>query len=129
MFARDRKEQQGDLRKISTVIGADARVEGTLQSGGSLRVDGWVKGGVEVDGDVVVGDSGEIIARICANTVRIAGTVRGNICSRGAVEMTADAVVEGDVHCDTLIIDKGAVFNGTAYMAGGETPEEPVSDE
>ncbi len=128
MFARDKKEQ-ADPHKICTVVGADARIEGTLKSGGSLRVDGWVKGGVEVDGDVTVSEAGEVVARISASTVRVAGTVRGNICSRGAVEMTADAVVEGDVYCECLVIDKGAVFNGTSHMAGEEKPEAPVSEE
>lgn len=129
MFARDKREQAADPHKISTVLGADARIEGTVKAGTSLRVDGWVKGSVEVDGDVMVGDTGEVIARISAHTVRVAGTVRGNICSRGVVELTADAVVEGDVYCDSLIIDKGAVFNGTSHMAGEEEPEAAQSEE
>ncbi len=117
MFTRDRTRST-DPGKIATVLGAGTCMEGTLTGDGSVRIDGCMNGTIEVAGDVIVAETAKVQARICARTVKISGTVDGDVHSTGLVELASSAVVSGDVSCADLVVDKGAVLNGCTRMPG-----------
>ena len=54
-----------------TVVGQGARIEGTLVSAGSLRVDGQVKGKITAEGDVALSPQSRVEADIHAQNVTI----------------------------------------------------------
>ena len=62
-------EQSGEV----TIVGAGARLEGTVVSAGSLRIDGQVKGQINADGDVTLSPSSQVEADIRAQNVSIGG--------------------------------------------------------
>lgn len=128
MFSRE-KEKRIDPGKISTVLGAGTCVEGALTGDGSVRIDGFLKGSIDIAGDVVVAEKAKVQARICARAVKAAGTIQGDICSAGLVELEATAVVHGDVRCTHLVVDKGAVLNGSTKMGNEGSTDELPEDE
>ncbi|MFO8060911.1 MAG: polymer-forming cytoskeletal protein [Bacillota bacterium] len=129
MFARE-KTRAPDPGKVATILGAGTSLEGTLTGEESVRLDGFLKGSVDIAGDVIVAETAKVQAKICARAVKIAGTVEGDIHSKGLVELTSTAVVEGDVICVDLVVDKGAVLNGSTRMseesAGESGREQPT---
>ena len=76
-------EQGGEV----TIVGAGARLEGTVVSAGSLRIDGQVKGQINADGDVTLAPTSQVEADIRAQNVSIAANTSGT----GAATFTVSA--------------------------------------
>jgi len=122
-----------------TIIGSTIRIEGDLVSNGSIIVEGEVVGSLKTDKDLRVGQSAKVKADVKAAEALIAGTVDGNITVDNKLELTETARVTGDINAKTLIIQSGAVFNGSCTMEEGvvmsnksvskETQEEGSQDE
>jgi len=79
----------------------------------SMRIDGTVVGNIEIDGVLIISETGYVDGNISASSVRVAGRVTGNIQCRNALHFATTADVTGDVRSTTFIVDDGAVFIGT----------------
>lgn len=110
-------KKQG-TEKILTIIGKDTVIAGTLQGGGPLRIDGRVQGEVDIEGDVIVGESAVIEASMKGKNIQVAGRVTGGITATGCLEIMASGIVEGDVVVQTLQVADGAVLHGNCKMRG-----------
>ncbi len=103
---------------LSTIIGKDSTFTGTLEIKGALRVDGKIKGKIISDETVTIGNTGEVEADIDAKIVVVSGTVIGNIHSSDKTEMQAKAKVIGDLVTKSIVIEQGAIFQGSCQMKG-----------
>ncbi len=109
---RGMKEQSGEV----TIIGAGAKLEGTVVSAGSLRVDGQVKGQINADGDVMLAAQSQVEADIKAQNVSVAGRFKGNIVVKGRAELNRGGRVDGTITSKTLVIEEGGTFQGQSIM-------------
>lgn len=100
----------------TTVLKEDASFEGKLMFEGNVLVDGKFKGEVFSSGDLTVGSSGVVEGEIEIGTINILGEVRGNIKASRKIVINAPAVVRGDIVAPSLIIEEGAVFEGSCSM-------------
>ncbi len=102
---------------ISTFLGPDASIEGTLAFRGTIRVDGKVKGKITgTEGTVIVGERAVIDADIAAETAIIMGVVKGTIEAKEKIEVYPPGRVTGDICAPVISIDSGATFNGNCGM-------------
>jgi cytoskeletal protein CcmA (bactofilin family) len=99
-----------------TVVGQGARLEGTVVSAGSLRIDGQVKGKISAEGDVLLSAHSHVEAEIQAQNVTVAGRFKGNIAVTGRAELARGGRVDGNVTAKALVVAEGAVFNGQSLM-------------
>ena len=102
-----------------TVVGQGARLEGTIVSAGSLRIDGQVKGQVDADGDVMLSPQSQVEADINAENVIVAGRFKGNIIVKGKAELARGGRIDGNITSKTLVIQEGGTFCGQSNMDGG----------
>lgn len=101
-----------------SIIAADMRVLGDLETEGDVQVDGRVDGDLRTR-TVTIGKSATVNGAIHGETIRISGTVNGEI--RGtAVILTDTAKVIGDIHHKTLSIDAGAFLQGLCKREGDD---------
>jgi len=105
-----------DSAEVS-VVGQGARIEGTVTSAGSLRVEGEVKGAITAKGDVSLSPEGRVEADIQARSITLAGQVRGNLTAEGEVSLPTDSRLEGDIHAGNVAV--GGVVKGN-IVAGGK---------
>jgi cytoskeletal protein CcmA (bactofilin family) len=99
-----------------TVVGPGARLEGTVVSAGSLRIDGTVKGKINADGDVILSPQSQVEADIRAENVSVAGRFVGNITVKGRTELARGGRIDGDVTSKILVVQEGGVFCGQSIM-------------
>jgi cytoskeletal protein CcmA (bactofilin family) len=113
-----------------TVIGQAAKLEGTVVSAGSLRIDGQVKGQINADGDCSLSPQSQVEADIRAQNVSVAGRFKGNILVKGRAEITRGGRVDGNITCKSLVIEEGAIFQGQSIMdqqaAQAGSPSQPA---
>jgi cytoskeletal protein CcmA (bactofilin family) len=59
--------------KVDTLVGNKTMFEGKLNAYGGIRIDGTVKGEIECEGVLVVGNAGKIEANITSDSAIIGG--------------------------------------------------------
>jgi cytoskeletal protein CcmA (bactofilin family) len=96
----------------STSVDASSELEGKLRCKQTLRIDGYVKGEVECERTVLVGEGARVFASIAADEVQIAGTVEGNIAARRKITLERTANVKGDLTTPGIVIEEGAKLSG-----------------
>ena len=112
-----------------TVVGKGARLEGSLVSAGSLRIDGQVKGKITAEGDVTLSPQSEVDAEIKAASVTVAGSFKGNIVATNRTELARGGKVDGNVTTKVLVVAEGATFTGQSIMDGrSPTQASPASE-
>lgn len=107
------KMQQG---KLDTYIGEESSFEGQITSRKSLTIYGSVKGNIECQGSVIIGESGSIEADITANEVTVSGRVIGNITAKSRLEITSSGVIQGDIKTARLLMEDGGKLDGHCEM-------------
>lgn len=101
---------------ILTLIGKDTAIRGTVSGTGPVRVDGKVQGEMDVQGDVIIGESGVLEASVKCKSIQVAGQIIGNIETQGKLEILATGNVEGDATVQSLQVADGATFQGSCSM-------------
>jgi cytoskeletal protein CcmA (bactofilin family) len=114
---------------VSTYLGADVSVTGTIAFKDTIRLDGMVKGRIIGDnGTVIIGEKAVIHAEISADVVIIRGEVHGKIHAKHRIEAYSPGRISGDVKAAVITVEPGVVFNGKFEMISQKAPHEiPVS--
>lgn len=110
--------------KPETTIGANTRFVGSLTSDGNVRIDGSVEGDVEILGNLIVGETGRVIATIKAQNVHVSGAVKGEITASENLEISPTGKVWGDINTAALHIEPGGLFRGQSAMS--TSVDEPL---
>lgn len=104
-----------------SLLDAQLSVTGDLETTGSLRIEGALDGSVLSADSVVVGVGSKISGDIHAREVVVGGTITGNVHASERVELQATAVVTGDVHTGSILVQEGGVVNGRVLMGPAGT--------
>jgi cytoskeletal protein CcmA (bactofilin family) len=102
-----------------TIISAGVYIEGKVTSNGNVRIDGKLQGDITAEGNVTVGDGGEVNGEIKAEVINIGGTVNGSLSAREKVVLEAKSNLKGDLVTKILVIEAGAMFDGKSSMGSG----------
>ena len=106
-------------RKLASVLGPASKVAGDLVADENLEIQGLVEGSVRARRSrVTVAREGLVQSRIEARSVRVQGTVRGNVSAEDWVEVKAGGVIRGDVRAPRVILHDGAIVTGRLDMSG-----------
>ncbi|NJL94452.1 MAG: polymer-forming cytoskeletal protein [Anaerolineae bacterium] len=100
---------------FETVLGANSTLLGELRSQANVRLDGTFEGTLEIEGNVLVGETAKINADIHAKNVSVAGAVRGNI-SGNKVQLLRTARVWGNISATAITTEEGAFIDGKLTM-------------
>ena len=115
---------QGGQGGEVTIVGQGAKLEGTVVSAGSLRIDGQVKGQINAEGDVLLSPQSQVEADIRAQNVVVAGRFKGTITVKGRAELARGGRVDGDVTSKTLVVEDGGIFQGQSIMDQQPAPAQ-----
>jgi cytoskeletal protein CcmA (bactofilin family) len=102
--------------KIITFLGRETKFQGKLQFQGSIRIDGYLKGEIESNGNLIIGDEALVEADIHVSYAAISGEVHGNIIADQRVDIQAPAKVFGNIHAPAVVIGEGVIFEGHTKM-------------
>lgn len=103
---------------VITLIGQGCLFEGNLTSPASTRLDGTVKGNIDSQGTLIVGEGGVISGEVKAIEISVHGRVEGNIHSEKLI-IKAGGTVSGDIYSKSFIIEEGGIYNGKCLMESG----------
>jgi cytoskeletal protein CcmA (bactofilin family) len=110
--------------KPETIVGVNTSFVGTIKTDGNIRIDGRVEGDIEILGNLIVGETGQVIATIKAQNVHVSGAVKGEITAIEQLEISPTGKVWGDIVTAALHIEPGGLFRGQSAMSS--SIDEPL---
>lgn len=114
------KTTQGDLNGF---LDAGSHMEGELRFDDTFRIDGRITGRIVSDGELIVGERGEIEGEVEVRRIYVSGIVRGKLDAGEYLEITPTGRVFADLETPSLKIEEGAVFEGQCTMKGEKGAE------
>lgn len=111
-MARDIKEG-----RLSGFVGSGTVLTGETTFQAMLRVDGHLTGSItSKDGTLIIGSSGQVDANVKVAAAVINGTVNGDIIATERLELGRTAQVAGNIQTPRLMIEEGAILEGSCSM-------------
>src|SRR5262245_43646662 len=111
-LARDIKEGT-----LSGFVGGGTVVTGEANFKAMMRIDGHLSGRVSsTSGTLIVGNNGKVDANIEVAVAVIHGAINGDIIATQRLELGRTAKVNGNIQTPSLIIEQGAIFEGSCKM-------------
>lgn len=110
------------------MIGPSIKIKGEVTGDEDLLIQGTVEGSVNLsEHEVTVGQSGQVAADITAKSIRIDGSVTGDINGNENVVISKSGNVRGNIVAPRVTLEDGAIFKGSIDMDPGDTATNPVS--
>mgnify|MGYP001270229790 CR=1 FL=1 len=101
---------------FDTIIGPGMTVAGDVTFTGDVRVDGHVKGDVNIykstSGTIVVGRGGRIDGKVNVSNAVVSGTVNGSLCASAVVGLSGSGRINGNVTYGKLVVRDSANIEG-----------------
>ena len=91
-------------------------IKGSVKFLNELLIDGEVEGTIDSTGTLTIGEHASIRGDIRTKSVKVRGTVEGNIFVTERCELQADCTLRGDVEAPRLLVDEKATFLGSAKV-------------
>ena len=116
-----KKSEYSDIKeseRVDTVFSESTAFNGVLMYETSLKIDGYFKGKISSKGHLIIGEKAKVYANVQANTIVIAGEVRGDVEATERLEMLPTARLYGNIRTKKLKMADGVVFEGRCEMLG-----------
>jgi cytoskeletal protein CcmA (bactofilin family) len=91
-------------------------IKGTVKFTNELLIDGEVEGMIDSTGALTVGEHASIRGEIRSKSVKVRGSVEGDIFATERCELQAGCTLQGDIEAPRLVVDEHATFLGSAKV-------------
>lgn len=131
MFKRNQNEmsKQGETissAKVNTIV-EGTRIDGGIESEGNFRIDGYVRGEVNIKGKLIIGPSGQVEGKVTCQNAELEGSFKGVIQVKELLYLKSSAKVFGDSLFSKLRVEEGAKLECTCnYNATASQAKEAV---
>jgi len=98
------------------IIRKGTEITGDVTCSGDIRIDGRLKGTLNSQGKVVVGESGVIDGEIICKNADISGTIKAKLVVKELLQLKVTANIHSDINTNKLSIEPGANFTGSCNM-------------
>ena len=120
MFGKDKKSPT--VNSAPTYIGRGMRIEGKIYGMRPIWIDGEVHGTIDSVSEVIIGEFAKVDATIRAATIKVNGSVEGELFASNSIEIMAKGRVSGNITnlAGSLVIQTGGIFEGQCLTATEE---------
>jgi cytoskeletal protein CcmA (bactofilin family) len=103
----------------SALLSRGVSIKGLVKFLNELRIDGEVEGRIDSTGTLTLGEHALVRGQIRTKSVKVRGTVEGNVFVTECCELQAGCVLRGDIEAPRLKVDENATFVGGAKVGDG----------
>jgi cytoskeletal protein CcmA (bactofilin family) len=103
----------------SALLSRGVSIKGSVKFLNELVIDGEVEGTLDSTGTLTLGEHARIRGEIRTKSVKMRGTVEGNIFVTERCELQAGCTLRGDIEAPRLMVDENATFCGSAKVGTG----------
>lgn len=117
-FLKKKSKIALDLQVISTLISEGCIFDGNIKAPAFVRIDGQVTGNVTIDEGLILGEKGMVAGNILTKEMVVYGTIKGDIDTH-SLEIKSSGKITGEIKTQKLLVENGAVYNGSLLMEQG----------
>ena len=99
------------------ILSRGVSIKGAVKCLNELLIDGQVEGTIDSSGTLIIGEHAHVRGEIRTKSVKVQGTVEGNIFVTERCELQAGCTLRGDIEAPRLVVDENATFLGSAKIA------------
>lgn len=103
---------------LNGVIAKGTSIEGDFNTSENVRIDGTIKGNLQCDKKLVLGQSALIKGKLQAGEAVIMGNIQGDVVVKGLLRLEGTAVIKGDITAQKIIVEEGARYDGISKIGG-----------
>jgi cytoskeletal protein CcmA (bactofilin family) len=103
------------------ILSKGVAIKGSIKFLNELLIDGEVEGTIDSTGTLTIGDHARIRGEIRTKSVKVRGTVEGNIFVTDRCELQASCTLRGDIEAPRLAVSENATFLGSAKIGTGQS--------
>ncbi len=104
-----------------TLLSRGVSIKGSVKFLNELLIDGEVEGTMDSTGTLTIGEHARILGDIRTKSVKVRGTVEGNIFVTERCELEAGCTLRGDIEAPRLVVNENATFLGSAKVGTGKS--------
>jgi len=116
LTTKEQKRVADEISNSSNVIGKGTVLEGNIETYGNIRIEGKVIGNIKSKSKIALGANSQVEGNLVSQNADIEGEVKGKLEISELLVLKATAVVLGDISTGKLVVEPGAVFNGSCKM-------------
>lgn len=118
MFSSRKNGSNSSMEAFSiNSIGLGSSISGDIVAKSDMRIDGFLKGNIQCDARIIIGESGIVEGSITCVSAIIQGKLDGNLNVSDILEVNSTAIITGEISTGKLIVENGAVFNVRCAMS------------
>jgi len=95
--------------------------DGNLYGGGGVTISGVFFGDIDIEGVLIISDSGNVKGDVKADDAIVYGAIEGNVSVKGKVHIYPEGRILGDVFSASLMVEDGAAFRGHCSTFASQT--------
>ena len=126
-----KKSEYSDIKeaeRVETVLSGTTSFNGVMKFDSSLKIEGDFKGKIISNGHLIVGEDAKIRANIKANSIVIAGEVKGDVEAYDRLEMLPTGKLYGNIKTKKLKMADGVIFEGSCEMIRNSKRERGIEE-
>ena len=129
MFRKEKKTPV--VNSAPTYIGRGMRIEGKIYGMRPIWIDGEVHGTIDSISEVIIGEFAKVDATIRAATIKVNGSVEGELFASNSIEIMPKGRVSGNITnlAGSLVIQTGGIFEGQCLTATEEKLKKMLPDQ
>lgn len=112
---------------FETILNEGAEFRGHVSVKGPILIHGRLEGDARCEDRIVVGRTGQVRGDLAARVVTVAGRVHGAVEASELVELRETGHLTGEIHAPRLVVQEGAVYDGTVQMGQPAPKSSPAS--
>lgn len=115
------------MDRSKAIIGADTKFVGTISNVKSIEIEGTVEADLSAE-KLSIGATGKFTGQVTSDLVVIGGAYDG-IMQAGSIWATETAQIAGEIHYQSLQMDRGAALNCRVVHNWQEPADTTVVEE
>ena len=109
------------LKNESSIVGPSILIQGDMTGDEDLVVQGRIEGSITLKKNLLtVGKDGRVNATVSAGTIRVDGTVEGELRGKEQIIVSGTGSVHGNIVAPRVTLEDGCRFKGAIDMEGSD---------
>jgi len=104
------------MSETNCYIASGTTIKGKINSKGDVRVDGNIEGDLNTTGRLIIGENGKVNGALDTNYTEVSGKLELKKINSKTLKLKSTARFEGVVEVEELIVESGAIINGSINM-------------
>ncbi|MGE4423892.1 MAG: polymer-forming cytoskeletal protein [Pseudodesulfovibrio sp.] len=109
--------------ELNAFLGVGTEYKGKLDFVGTVRIDGRFEGEISTEGVLILGRKAFIEGTVRVGQLNSCGEILGSVLVKEKAVFEKTSVLKGSLDTPVLVVEKGAVVEGTVRMTKGAAVE------